>query len=116
MWQLAVMGYTDVVKRVKAQKSGDNAVYLEVRAEPNEVQSILRLASRLIKNNTRHLGPRPGDLLPLPDAGTDADGGDAADTSDASADSDVAEREEDALDSAVPPDRPPRRAPPLFVP
>ena len=73
MWQLAIMGYTAIIKRVQVKPSGDQAIYLEVRAKEREVQSMLRLAARMIKSRTRHLGPRPGDLPPLPDAGVDAD-------------------------------------------
>lgn len=100
MWQVALMGYTAIIKRVQTERSGHNAVYIEVRAKPTEVRSVLRLAARMIKNNTRHLGPQPGDLPPRPDAGTPT-------SSDAGADTAPARPE-------IPTPR--RRSPPLQMP
>jgi len=112
MLLVALAGYSSLVGRVQHTRDGDTAVYMEVRLEAHEVARGTRMLANLIRSNTQHLAPQPGDL-PIPDAGPDA-GPDAPDiAADAPALPDVAP---DAPDSALTPDVPPDLPPAEPVP
>lgn len=52
-WQLAVLGYTQLVARIAASPVGTTEVLLTVKAEPAEVQRLCRFLSTTIRNRTK---------------------------------------------------------------
>lgn len=52
-WQLAVLGYTQLVARIGAEAVGSDQVLLSVKAEPAEVQRLCRFLSTTIRNRTK---------------------------------------------------------------